>query len=333
MKSTSMAIRIPSFIFATLIVAACSTPPQAKVDKFRLCFASSAAMNFLPRYATRSGIFRENGLEVEEIFVKGNPPAVAMLTSGEADACTLGADSVVAATTAGADIVFIASFLNRNQGFLVAAPDVRQPQDLIGRKIAGQRPGSPVDRLLRLYLAEYGVAEDQVEFLDMGTTTQAERLGAVLSGNASATFVSTVMDAHLAEKKGLVVLVGPDEVSAPDRMGGAYAARRERIAASRDMYLRFVRALKTAAVRAKTDAEGMQAALAEYAKLDAQKDAALLQVGFEKMVGRYMDDAAYPSTQALQLEIELLSKTVEGAAAKKPADFMDTTLLEDAPAK
>jgi ABC-type nitrate/sulfonate/bicarbonate transport system substrate-binding protein len=315
-----------SLIIAT---AACTSPQKsAGPDTFKLCYAYPGATSGVAHYATHAGIFAQHGLVVEETLVRGTTNAAGALISGEFDACSTQADVILAATLSGSDLAYFLSFFNRNQAVLMADAAVRGPADLAGKTIVTQLFGSPNDRLTRLYLAKYGVAEDQVTFSEQTAATYSERLAIVLSGNASALLVPTIMDAAIAESKGLKTLVGPKEAGAKDKMASAIAASRKRMAEKRDVYERFVLAMHEAAVKMRTDEAGVVASMAEFLKMDAQKDADVLQAGSRALLGEYLDVVPYPSVEAIEAEMDALAKKRPEIRDRKPQDFIDVAVLD-----
>jgi ABC-type nitrate/sulfonate/bicarbonate transport system substrate-binding protein len=313
-----------------LLVSACAVPtPPAETTKLKLCYNNTGIQTFLPRYASRAGIFKEYGLEIEEVLFRGAPNSTAALISGEVDLCQFGVDATVSAVAAGADLAVLGAFFNRDASQLIASPDIRSPQDLKGKKVLANRPNTPTTRFTIVYLEKYGVSADEVELVDIGNGTVADRVNGVLTGNASATLVTSPVDAARAVQQGAVVLIGADEVKAGDRISGAITVSRARMAKQRDAYVRFMKAMHTAAARIPSDEKGVAAAVADFSKLDPQKDAELISIIYRDYLLKYVDVVPYPSMSALQAQIDALAKDVPNVEGTRPEKYVDTSIIDE----
>ena len=117
-----------------------------------------------------------------------------------------------------------------------------------------------------------------MEIVDIGSGTVADRVNAVLTGNAAATLVASPIDAARAVQKGAVVLLRAEQIMPPDRIANPFIVSRSKMAKQRDAYVRFMKARYTAVARIPTDEQGVKAALADFSKLDVEKDAAILDI-------------------------------------------------------
>ena len=330
--SMTKAIPLCLSIYA-LLLSACAAPsasaPQAPLTKMKLCYNNTGTQSFLPRYATRAGIFKEFGLEVEEVLFKGAPNSTAALISGEVDLCAFTIDTTIAATAAGADLAVIGSFFNRDSSQLIASAEIRSPQDLKGKKVIATRPNSQTTQFTILYLKAYGVSPDDVEIVDVGSGTVGDRVNAVLTGNAAATLVISPVDAARAVQKGAVVLLRADQLVVPDRIGAAITVSRSRMAKQRDAYVRYMKALYTAVARIPTDEQGVKAALADFSKLDVEKDAAILDITYQDFLLKYLDAIPYPSTSAIQAQIDNFAEDVPAVVGTTPEKYLDMSIVDE----
>lgn len=313
-----------------LLLSACAAPAaSAPLTKLKFCYNNTGTQSFLPRYATRAGIFKEFSLEVEEVLFKGAPNSTAALISGEVDLCTFSPDTAVAATAAGADLAIIGSFFNRDSSQLIASADIRSPQDLKGKKVIASRPKSSTTQFTILYLTEYGVTPDDVEIVDIGSGTVADRVNAMLTGNAAATLVASPIDAARAVQKGAIVLLRAEQITPPDRIANSFIVSRSKMAKQRDAYVRFMKAMYTAVARIPTDEQGVKAALADFSKLDVKKDAAILDITYQDFLLKYLDAIPYPSKSAMQAQIDTLAEDVPAVVGTTPEKYLDLSIVDE----
>src|SRR5262249_16808317 len=90
------------------------------VDKLRVsnCFIGGA---ILPLWmAQDAGVFQREGLDVELIWIQGNPAGAALI-AGEIDLLHCIPHNVISAIANGAELAFICSVYNRMQYRIVAA--------------------------------------------------------------------------------------------------------------------------------------------------------------------------------------------------------------------
>src|SRR5499426_3588933 len=83
------------------------------------------------------GLFRKYGLDLTFVQVRNGPVAMSALSSGETQfhwGSVSGAN--LGAIAEGADLVFIAGFINRLSGMFMANPQIKTPADLKGRSVA-----------------------------------------------------------------------------------------------------------------------------------------------------------------------------------------------------
>lgn len=313
-----------------LTLSACAAPAAStEPTKLKFCYNNTGTQSFIPRYAARAGIFKEFGLEVEEVLFKGAPNSTAALISGDVDLCAFTIDTTISATAAGADLAVIGSFFNRDASQLIASADIRSPQDLKGKKVIATRPNSSTTQFTILYLKAYGVSPDDVEIVDVGSGTVGDRVNAVLTGNAAATLVISPVDAARAVQKGAVVLMRADQLVVPDRIGAAITVSRAHMAKQRDTYVRFMKAMYTAVARIPSDEPGVTAALAEFSKLDVQKDAETLKITYREFLLKYVDPVPYPSRSALQAQIDNLAADVPAVVGTTPDKYTDLSIVDE----
>ena len=128
------------------IAAASPVPAQLKKVRFSVSAASIAEVPF--RIAHIKGFYREEGLDVEMIFIRGAIGMQALL-GGSVD-YTSASGSTIAAAVRGIPVklVFIASA--KPQFDLVAQPQIRSVQDLKGKLIGISSRGGAIDLLTQL---------------------------------------------------------------------------------------------------------------------------------------------------------------------------------------
>ena len=111
-------VRLPAIVFVLFVPLALplhSLPAHAQEKKnLRIVFVSLSWNNQLPfRIAIAKGFFKEQGLTVEPILVRGGPAAIAALVSGDVDIASIGgAQAPIRSRARGLDLHIIGSLSN-----------------------------------------------------------------------------------------------------------------------------------------------------------------------------------------------------------------------------
>src|SRR5712692_6442438 len=120
---------------------------QAKpsLEKMRFVYSAvggSQASVWIPYEA---GIFRKHGLDIELLYVGGGGRAAQVVQSGEVPMGIFTGGAVVNSNLAGGDLVVVATGMNAITFSLIARPEIRQVEELKGKKIGITRFGSATD--------------------------------------------------------------------------------------------------------------------------------------------------------------------------------------------
>ena len=128
---------IPALVIALLALHAGGSGAQEK-KTVRLVTVSLSWNSALPgRVAERKGYYKEQGIAVESIFIRGGPAAIAALVSGDADFGSIGgAQAIMRSRARGLDVVIIGSISNAVNYVVIGAKGVKSLADLKG-KIVG----------------------------------------------------------------------------------------------------------------------------------------------------------------------------------------------------
>src|SRR5262249_25674670 len=96
-----------------------------------------------------AGIFRKHGLDVELLYVGGGGRAAQVVQSGEVPIGVSTRGAGIKPNLAGGDLVMIASSMNVMTFAVMARPEIRNIEELKGKKIGISRFGSATDFGLR----------------------------------------------------------------------------------------------------------------------------------------------------------------------------------------
>ena len=144
--------------FAALIQLPMSSVAQEK-KSLRIVFTGLAWNSELPfRAALARGFFKQQGLEIQPIFVRGGPAALAALSSGEVDFAEIGgAQAVMRSRARGLDVVIIGAISNAVAYQLVGSKSTRSLEELRGKIVGVTGAGAFSDFATRTFLRRKGI--------------------------------------------------------------------------------------------------------------------------------------------------------------------------------
>lgn len=139
----------------------------------RIVFVSLSWNNQLPiRVAMTKGYFKDQGLPVEPIFVRGGPTAIAALISGNVDFASVGgAQAPIRSNARGLDLHIIASQSNYTNYTLLGSKETKNIEALRGKVIGITGAGAYSDFVMRVFLKRHNIdPEKDVSLRAIGGT-------------------------------------------------------------------------------------------------------------------------------------------------------------------
>jgi NitT/TauT family transport system substrate-binding protein len=162
---------------------------------------ASMSTSAIPLWVTqRQNFFGKYGVKAQVVWVRGNPAQIATLASGDTQIAYGGATTALAAAVGGKDLKMIASLNSRETLDVVARPNIKQPEDLRGKKFGIQSIGGGVWKTATVWLEHFGLDEkrDNIQMIVIGDVTVLSQ--AVETGRIDATVVPGFLSRRLAEK-------------------------------------------------------------------------------------------------------------------------------------
>ncbi len=161
MKQRAVALR---FLISILLVLSVKSYAAAQEKKnFRVVFTGLAWNSELPfRVALTRGFFKSQGLEIQAIFVRGGPAALAALSSGEVDFAEIGgAQAVLRSRARGLDVAIIGAISNAVAYQLVGSKSTRSLEEIKGKTVGVTGAGAFSDFATRTFLRRKGIDPDK----------------------------------------------------------------------------------------------------------------------------------------------------------------------------
>ncbi|HEY7166608.1 MAG TPA: ABC transporter substrate-binding protein [Candidatus Binatia bacterium] len=177
----------------------------AQENRIRVAYsAMSGSMAWV--WATNDGgYFDKHGLKVDLIYIGGTAQLFQSMLAGEIGFGIGGGPSIISANVQRRSIIAVGASLNRMVVKIMAAPQIKTPADLRGKRIAVTRYGTITDFSARLFLRNAGLsAEKDTAILQVSSVPNI--LAALQNGTVQAGALSP--PAHIqAEKAGFAELM------------------------------------------------------------------------------------------------------------------------------
>lgn len=170
----SRRMRLGELLLLVLLVAAATSQfvwaaeKSAKLTTVRIGYVSRSILDMPYIIARDRGLFREEGLEPELIFIKAAQTVPAMLAGGIDFGTATG--TAVAAAVSGVDVRVVFALTDKPSFDLIAIPSITSVQQLRGKRLGVTAYGALAEILARQILIANKVPADQVTFLPLGTS-------------------------------------------------------------------------------------------------------------------------------------------------------------------
>ena len=314
---------------AAMLSAACllAIPSLARAQLARINVGYSAiSADQLPAWvAKETGIFAQNGLDVQLIFFTGGTTAILALVSGDVPITQVSGPGLVNSVLAGSDAVFIAAGMTSLNYVLMGKAGVKTAEQLKGGTVAISRFGSATDSIARFALRKIGLTPGKdVTLVQVGSGP--DRLTAVLSARVTAAVINPPSN-FIAEKKGLSVVADVAQMGLVFQHTGA-ATTRKYIRENPDILRRYVKSHVEAVHRIYTDKEATVKTLGKY--MGSNVDREILEKSRENILTEaLLPKKQIPSLEGLQTVLDDIGERDPRAKTAKPEQFVDFTFIRE----
>lgn len=300
--------------------AAPETAPKSPAGLIPLRVAYPApAGGMTPAWvAYERGLFREQGLDGELVFLSGTRSDQGVITGDTPIGFGV---NVIPGRLSGADLIAIASNTNYLAYTLYTRPGIATPQELRGKTLAGTLPGATNSVATIIVARHFGFEPGRDVFIQP-TQGTAEQFALLQQRLADAALLSPPATLK-AEESGLVPLANLAELNVPF-MSGAVGTTETYARDHPDLVRRALRAYVAAIALARRDPEGTKDLIGKYTQTD---DRVLLDETYRyysPLWGR--PDFRIPPEAVASI---LRALDVPGADTAKPEEFIDNRFVDE----
>lgn len=152
-------MKISTAIFALVICFVNLRSAGAQLKKLRFSTSSIAVTEMQFRIAQMKGFYREEGIDLETVLIRGSIGMQALI-GGSVDYASA-AGSIIAAGVRGAPVRLVLIVNAKPQFDLVGQPDIKSVAQLKGKVVGISSRGGAVDLLTQLILTKHGLAPNK----------------------------------------------------------------------------------------------------------------------------------------------------------------------------
>lgn len=302
-----------------LFLSAVPARAQERV-KVRAAYSSPSGV-FIPFWIQKEkGLDRKYGLDEELIFIAGGSKVAQVMLSGELQFAGMGA-GLVEADLEGADLIYVATPIDRFVFSLYARPSIRSVADLKGKIVGATRVATATWYAAIEAMKRFGFEKGR-DYRLLQTGGVPETLAAIKTGKVQAGIVSPPTTLK-ARRAGLKELVNLGDLNLPFVQSGIVVRRsylRDHPRAVEDFLKGFVAAIHVI----KTDRAYTERIIGKYTRT---KDPEILAETYRAFAGRFPRDPL-PSRAAVERMVEVAASVNSRAKSASPEEFYDSRILE-----
>ena len=307
------------FVFLLAIFLVVSIRPKAFCEEsIRVAVPLFPLLGFPAFVAHERGFFQKEGLRAELVRINSTTTTFQTLISGGVHLAVGAPGGLVTLNLQGIDVVAIGSWDNVMPYILATREPVNDIQQLRGKRLGVNRPGSTPWLIMRVMLEDAGLTKD-VKMMPLAGGSQ-ERLSALKGGAIDAAPVSWALEPTL-KKMGLYSFKG----NRPPFITGAICVKKSYLQSHRSTLRAFLKGLLEASQYILADKKGTLPILAQILR---SEDKEALEYVYDYMRSNE-SPGLYPPEASIKNLLRMSTYDDPRAAALRAETIVDFSLLEE----
>jgi ABC-type nitrate/sulfonate/bicarbonate transport system substrate-binding protein len=302
---------------------ATAAPKVVSVPKLTVSYGSPVGSFAALWMAKAIGAFDKYGITVDVQYIETATAVPAMVANG-IDAQEVSAATIITADANGdLDLVMIGAALNHPILGLYAVPEITNAEQLRGKVVATDKPGTPTDYAARLSLSLLGLTPTDVDLRIVGSASEVTP--AMLSGQVPAGVVAPPQSFQV-EAKGFHLL---QSIFNQPYQNVGLVAKRSRLDELGPGLRPLLASMRDGIQAWNTQPDLAMKVVDEYAKI-GDPDVLKKTYDFYSKTAPF-EPSLQPTIPGIRAMMEFLSPTVPKLANYTPERFVDTRFLSQLP--
>jgi NitT/TauT family transport system substrate-binding protein len=323
--ATTRQMKLSKCLCFTLLLFAVFPSSLIALDKVSVGLSAVSAIFGVAWVTEDKGIFKKHGIDSEVIVIGGGAArGVSSLIAGDVQFLLGAGDAAINANLRGADVVMVASVLNKGVQRVMARPELKRPEDLINKNIGITRFGSAAHLVLLMMLKKWGMNPGQIQMIQVGTSPA---MVASLDKGGIDAAVLTIPSVFVAEDRGYRVLADLDEMDIY-YLNTMLETSRAYLRAHRDTAMRFIKAFVEGIAFFKRNKKESLDVLRRKLRTDAGGERQL-EKSYDLLAAKHYESAPYPSLKGVETVLEFLARDNPKAKGADPKSFVDERLVRE----
>ncbi len=305
-----------------LLTGSLTFSDEVQAQKLVIAWTSVSAFNSPFWVMPDAGFYKQEGLNIETIFILSSPTAAKATLAGDISISAQNSQVVADSGLAGGDLVSIGAVVNIVPFYMMAIPEVKTVADLKGKSVGISRFGAASDFGTRIFLAKHGVEPTkEVAFVQIGGQPE---IAAALSKKLIAGAAMSQPMAAVAEQQGAHLLANMVNDEIPFVHLSITTTKRF-VKERRPVVKAFLRAYARSVHFIYTRKEETLAIFQKYTKVkDPRILNATLQYGYE-----FMEKIPLVKRAGFQVTLDEIARTNPKAKQAKPEQFFDNSIVQE----
>ncbi len=305
-----------------IMVAALGFSSHARAEKLVIAWTAVSAFNSPFWVMSDAGFYKEEGLDVDTMYIASSPIAAKATLAGEVVISAQNSQVIADSGLQGGDLVAIGATVNIGPFYVMAAPEINSVADLKGKTVGVSRFGAATDFGMRMFLAKHGLAAHRdVAFIQIGGMPE---IATALSKKIIAAAPMSYPMVYVAEQGGAKVLanLAKDEIPFVHL---TLTTTKRFLKDKRPQVKAFLRAYgKAVHFLFNRQAESL-AIFAKYTKIrDQRMLEGSLKYGYE-----FMEKIPFVKRAGFQVTLDEIGRTNPKAKQAKPEQFYDNSIVQE----
>ena len=315
-------MKITLLAFSWVLGASCVFAPATQAEKLMIAWTAVSAFNSPFWIMSDAGLYKEEGLDVDTMYIASSPIAAKATLAGEIVISAQNSQVIADSGLQGADLIAIGATVNIVPFYVMAAPEINSIGDLKGKTIGVSRFGAATDFGMRMFLAKHGLtAHRDVAFVQIGGMPE---IATALSKKMIAAAPMSYPMVYVAEQAGAKVLanLAKDEIPFVHL---TLTTTKRFLKEKRPQVKAFLRAYGKAMHFLYNRQPESLAIFAKYTKIKDQKMLeGSLKYGYE-----FMEKVPFVKRAGFQVTLDEIARMNPKAKQAKPEQFFDNSLVQE----
>ena len=313
---------IPWRLMASCLVLAFALPGIASAQKFVVGYSGVTAIQAPFWVIKDAGYFKQEGLDSNLIYIAASSTMAQAMLAGEVAISTANSQAVVDTGLQGGDLVAVGAIVNFVALYVIAAPEIKNVQDLRGKPVGVSRFGATTDFGIQMFLKKYGLEPVRdVPIIQIGGLPE---LAAALSKKSIYAAAMSYPMGLVAQQAGMKVLANLAKEEIPFLHQGLTTTSRF-MRERRAQVKAFVRAYGSAVHFMHTRKEESKAIVSRYTKVT---DPGMLE-GTMQYAYDFVEKVPLVKREAIQSTLDETGRKNPKAKQAKPEQFYDNSLVQE----